>query len=109
MTWHGSALAVRTCLQQGEEKSSCLLAIIAIERNSSCLLGSIATAKASGQKEHGKTDLAIDDLAPGVENGGIVHNLDIPRLQLLGQVKLWALSQGRHSPIPNCDSISKHA
>ncbi len=49
-------------------------------------------ARASGHEKHGKTDLAIDDLAPGVKNGGVVHNFNVPRLQLLGQVELWTLS-----------------
>ena len=49
-------------------------------------------ARANRQEEHSKSDLAIDDLAPGVKNGGVVHNFNIPRLQLLGQVEFWTLS-----------------
>lgn len=49
-------------------------------------------AKASGQEEHGKTDLAINDLASGVKDGGVVHNSNVPRLQLLRQMEVWTLS-----------------
>ena len=74
-----------------------------------CLSGSIMAARANGQEEHGETGLAINDLAPGVKDGGVVHNFNVSRLQLLGQVELWALSQGSHSPAPNHDLLSKQA
>lgn len=39
------------------------------------------------------TDLTILDIPSGVKDGGVVHNLNIPRNQLLGDVKIRVFSQ----------------
>ena len=43
-------------------------------------------------------NLAILDISPGVEDGWVVHNLDVPRHQLDGEMELRVLSQISHSP-----------
>lgn len=44
------------------------------------------------------TDLTILDIPPGVKDGGVVHNLDIPRNQLLGDVEIRVFSQVCYCP-----------
>lgn len=46
-----------------------------------------------------KSHLSINDLPSGVEDGGVVHNLNVAWLQLLGDVELWTLSQLGHRPV----------
>ena len=48
--------------------------------------------------EHVLTYLAIKDISSGVEDGGVVHNLNVSWNQFLGKVEFWALSQLGYSP-----------
>ena len=43
-------------------------------------------------------NLAVLDVSPRVEDGRVVHNLDVPRHQLDGEMELRVLSQIGHSP-----------
>jgi hypothetical protein len=50
--------------------------------------------------------LAVMDVGARVENGGVVDDLQIARLQHPGQVELRVFRQRRHSPLPRQRSSS---
>lgn len=58
----------------------------------------VVKSQVLGRPDNKKSHLSINDFPSGVEDSGVVHNLNVPWLQLFGDVELWTLSQLGHRP-----------
>ena len=55
-----------------------------------------------------QTHLAVVDLRAGVEDGGVVDDLQVTRLQRQRQVKARVLCQGCHRPVNAITCLDEH-